>query len=303
MVLILCQNNSATIRKTLESVLAFGPILVGDLGSSDNTLDICEEFGAQIKHIRCDTRDQARNKLCEDAQGPCLWIEPWEIVISASGKSLEGTAYATVLQNKTITKEIRIWDGSPRFINPIFERLDLETDQEKDIVIYSNGGALPANVMESIEIWKAQEPLATAPYYYQSAVLFSTGKMDDFLRVAEHYLFMEKSVSMSAIMMRYYFSIAQVIHRKTARPALQNLNLCLCAKPLMAEFWCLTGDVYYHLMQNFDLAREFYENAILMGRKRLKADLWPMEIVKYNTYPKKLIESCDQILSTTARLA
>ena len=88
-------------------------------------------------------------------------------------------------------------------------------------------------------------------------------------------------------------------HKKRVKPALQNLNLCLCAKPLMAEFWCLTGDVYYHLLHDFKKAKQFYHNAIVLGHHRLKSDKWPMDITKYNTYPSKMIESCDELLKST----
>jgi len=98
-------------------------------------------------------------------------------------------------------------------------------------------------------------------------------------------------------MIRYYLALAYLIHHRKVKPALQNINLCLCAHPLMAEFWCLIGDVYYHLLKRFDYAKDFYENAIILGARRLKKDKWPMDISKYESYPKKMIESCDQITS------
>ena len=105
---------------------------------------------------------------------------------------------------------------------------------------------------------------------------------------------------MSSVMLRYYYAYVQLIHFKDAQACLKNINLCLCAKPLMSEFWCLMADVYYHLLHQFQFAKEFYENAIIMGNKRLKTDKYPMDISKYKSYPLKMIDSCDKIVSKTS---
>ena len=45
------------------------------------------------------------------------------------------------------------------------------------------------------------------------------------------------------------------------------------------------------------MANEFYENALILGKKRLGSDRWPMDISKYEKYPKMMIDSCNKILS------
>jgi hypothetical protein len=101
-------------------------------------------------------------------------------------------------------------------------------------------------------------------------------------------------------MTRYYYAFVQLTQKRAVRPTLQNLNICLCLKPLMAEFWCLSGDVYYHILSQFELAKEFYENALILGSKRLNDDIWPMDVSKYKKYPTMMIDSCDKILKKKA---
>lgn len=298
---LLTKNNESTILKTLESVKGFGRIVVGDLGSTDRTVDVCKAMGAEVYIVPDLTRSQARNWLIKKHDGPHLMIEPWEILVQGGCLLKEvksGAYYSTIIHNKVLTKEIRVWNGNYQFTNPVFERLTEDTENELGFVFYSTGGIDYEEATRGIAKWKESEPLAVAPHYYHSCLLLSQGLWDDYLKVAEHYLFLDKSESMSAIMTRYYCAFVQLTQKRLVRPTLQNLNLCLCSKPLMAEFWCLTGDVYYHLLHKFDLAIEFYENAQLMGSRRTKADKWPMDIAKYNQYPAKMIKSCEKILDS-----
>ena len=69
-------------------------------------------------------------------------------------------------------------------------------------------------------------------------------------------------------------------------------------KPIMAEYWCVLGDVYYHLAGDYDRAKRFYRNAIILGQKRKEDDMWPVELSKYNTYPEKMIKSCEELLKS-----
>lgn len=99
---------------------------------------------------------------------------------------------------------------------------------------------------------------------------------------------------MSAIMTNYYCSMVQCYIKKNYQEATRFLIPCLAVRPAMAEFWCLLGDIYYADNQN-QKAKCFYENASILGTRRLKNDGWPMEISKYKTYPEKMIEACDKM--------
>ena len=198
--------------------------------------------------------------------------------------------------NKTITKEIRAWSGSPKFVNPVYETID-DSGAESDILFYSSGRQDHADIIEGVRKWKEKCPTSIAPYYYEACTYLSIGQWQQFLKLSEHYMFLDKSTSMSAMMNRYYYSLVNMVHLKKLRPVLQNMSLCLSVKPLMSEFWCLAADAHYHINKRFDIAKQLYENAIILGSKRLKNDKWPMDLTKYKSYPSKMIESCDALLS------
>lgn len=300
---LLTKNNAETIRKTLESLVVANPkIVIGDYGSTDDTLKICREFGADVTSVSGMKRNEARNYLMRKSSDSLnIWIEPWEAIVqnhSILFNFKENAGHVRVIQSGTASWEIRLWRGDVKFINPVFERLDINDAKQTGLVLFSKGSIDPETTLTAISQWKNDSPLMNQPHYYHACVLLSQGKYEDFLRTAEHYLYLDKSNSMPAIMTRYYYAMIQMTVKRLVKPTLQNMNLCLCVKPLMAEFWCLTGDVYYHLLNKFEMAKEFYENAIVMGSKRLVTDLWPMDIAKYGKYPKIMIESCDSILST-----
>lgn len=295
---LLTKNNAKTVAQALESVVSVSDtILVGDLGSTDRTVDICERYGAHI--IRMDDRDRsaARNRLIEEApEGLNMMIEPWEVLAQGHQNIAEG--YAKILNNQTISKEVRIWSKG-RFVNPVYERLNSEVKNDVDVLFYGVGSRDYDEDLRMVELWLNDNPRASAPYYYKACCLMALGRYDEFLKTAEHFLFLDKS-SMSSVMARYYLSMIYLMHKRQYKPVLQNINLCLCAQPLMAEFWCLLGDAYYHLLRRFVDAKDFYENAMFLGSRRLANDKWPMDISKYNQYPQKMIDSCSKIIGTRA---
>lgn len=299
---LLTKNNQATIRTTLESLASIeSQIMVGDFGSNDQTKKICLEFGAQVYDLIGHQRHVARNKLLSlSSTSQHFWIEPWEAVIKGHAelsKFDSKAGYVTILQDKILTHEVRLLNNTCKFINPVFEKVDVEHADESTALLSCLGSIDTNDAIIALDHWKIEDPFKPDPYHYHACLLLKESKYDEFITMAERYLFMDKSRSMASIMMRYYYAMVQLLHKHKFKPALQNLNLCLCEKPLMAEFWCLTGDVYYHLLHKFQEAREFYENAILLGSRRLREDKWPMDISKYKSYPNKMIESCNNILN------
>ena len=49
------------------------------------------------------------------------------------------------------------------------------------------------------------------------------------------------------------------------------------------------------VIKKFDHAKEFYENALIRGQRRLATDRWPMDSSKDGVYPRTMIESCEHI--------
>lgn len=295
---ILTKNNEKTIVTTLESLRSINAnIIIGDYGSTDGTLEICKKFNVKVKKINSNiSRNVARSQLSSDSLN--LFIEPWEIIKSdlSSIKLESNQGYVGVIKNGTITWEIRLWKGIQLFKNIVFEQLEPKSPEKTSIILFSNNDSDMNEMLEKVEKWIIENPFDKSPYYYKSCILLSQGKYKEFIRVADHYLLLDKNQSMSSVMTRYYYAVVQLTQNKLVKPTLQNLNLCLCVKPLMAEFWCLTGDVYYHLLNKYRTAKEFYENALFMGSRRLSTDVYPMNISKYNHYPKLMIKSCNELI-------
>lgn len=298
---ILTKNNEKTIQRCLQSVaIPNWEIRVGDLGSSDQTVELCRRFKVEVLKVSNMKRDQARAEL--STEGINVMLQPWE-VFAQGHRILDqpvSDSYVKILNGQSLSKEIRIWNGKDPFENPVFEQPTRTTNNELGIIFSSIGERNYEEDLQNVRKWKESQPILATPYYYESLCMLALGKQDDFLRVAEHYLFLDRTGTIAPTMTRYYCALVYLFKEKV-RPTLQCLNLCLSANPLMAEFWCLTGDVYYHLLNRFEMALEFYENAQIMGARRLKTDQWPMDIPKYRSYPEKMIRSCRAIIAKSAQ--
>jgi len=144
--------------------------------------------------------------------------------------------------------------------------------------------------------WHLKEPNNPDVFYYHAACLLAMGKHKDFLNVSERYMRLSRGKTVAATMNKYYYSMVKSLINKQNIPAVQNLIQCLGVNPLMAEFWCLLGDIYYQNIKRYDMAKEFYENAIILGASRPKEDKWPIDVSKYEEYPQKMIESCKNMI-------
>ena len=299
---IITRNNRDVIRNTIESAKSItNKILIGDISSQDGTPELCKKLGCSVINFEPKTaQDYARNKLIQlsDTEWQ-MWLNPWEIVVQGQqhiGKNDQ--QIVSIFQENTLTKETRVWNKSSRlkFKNPIYETLGI-VGQNSPITIYSSSKYDYEYNLHMTEEWKSRCPTIPEPYYYYALTLLSQGKYDLFLNASEHYMFLEQKPTKSNIINRYYYSLIQIYHKKNIKPALQNINICISVQPLMAEFWCLIGDIYYHMYNKFTTAKDFYQNAIFLGSHRMNNDNYPMDISKYKEYPEKMINSCDEIMS------
>ncbi len=278
-------------------------LLVGDCGSRDGTIAYCLGLGAQVSRFY--DLSEARNDLAKRTQTAWqMYLEPWETILS--GQELlrhwleEGgptVVRCPVLRDEVVTKEVRIWQRSAglRFQNPVFEHLPDEGAVHADIWIYSPPQPTNEETSSRVKAWKDRHPTLAEPLYYEACLALASRQNLEFLRLAESYLFVEKNqASMSAIMTRYYMALVQCYVARNGGEAIRNALICLGARPTMAEFWCLVGDIFFQGRQ-YAKAKNFYESAIAIGERRRQDDAWPMEIAKYLDYPKEMIARCDEI--------
>jgi tetratricopeptide (TPR) repeat protein len=297
---LLTKNNENDIEQALQSVIGLdAPILIGDQGSIDNTVEICRKFKIQTIIVPTGDNSAAREILIKNTKTTwAFYIHPWEI-LAGGHKSLleipkENSYLCQIFQNNLIFKEIRLWNITNGFMfhNPVFETLyDSNAKIFKDIIIYSKKP--PLTDIDTIKKWKKTYPTSPNPYYYEACVLLQQGKYKDFISIANHYLFLEKE-GISSVMLKYYLAMIYCHQLKDYKSAIMHLMPCLAVRPLMAEFWCLLGDIYYQ-QSNFQKATAFYENAIILGGQRDLLDEWPIEIDKYKLHPQKMIDSWKEI--------
>jgi glycosyltransferase involved in cell wall biosynthesis len=295
------KNNEKTIEKALKSVVFLGgEIIIGDLGSTDGTLDICRKYQAKIHQISAgDGYHKARNKLIEKSDNEWhFFLEPWETLAYGAQEIKEpGAYYVKVIRNDIITKEIRLWKKGTHFSNPVHECIVDSHARELNVIIYSSPST-HGNHPLLIERWKVKSPAASEPYYYEACSLLAAGKYDEFILTAEKFLFRDNKKFMPVVMTRYYLAMVYCHIKKDPIAAVKQIIPCLIVKPLNAEFWCILGDIHF-LSRKYKKAAIFYENAMILGSKRLKTDLWPMEIKKYKEYPLEMREKCEKILASS----
>lgn len=294
---LLITNNEKTIAATLESLSSLRcNIVVGNMGSCDKTPQICLKYGAEVIDIgqKIDL-SKVRNSL----MGPewNMYLHPWEILASGheeiNNVSKDSSYYFPIYKNNIVTHEIRLWKNI-KFCNPIYETISSNTQNMLPAIVYSkNAPYYFDNVLERIKEWRSHT-MAHEAIYYEAFALLENRKFEEFAVLSEHYLSLDAR-SMSSIMMRYYLSAVQLKIFKDASKSVRNVMTCIVHKPLMAEFWCLLGDIYYQ-QKRYKKSKSFYENAIFLGSKRLNSDIWPIEIDKYHNYPTYMIANIEKIL-------
>jgi tetratricopeptide (TPR) repeat protein len=294
---VVTKNNAKTIQNTLDSVKPLNcPVKITDLGSSDGTPSLVRRLGYDVEHMEAD-RDAALGKSSFGKSGWHFLIRPGEILAEGHRTlaTFRGTAAnVRLIRDSFISYEVRVWTGETGFRNPVWPYPTVESDKLIGVNLF--GSDNNPNAMSEVMAWQAKAPTLGEPRFCKAMILFAQGKYKEFMAEAEQYIFLEKKSSRSVVMTRYHHALANLLTGGKASDSLKQLNLCVCVAPLMAEFWCAMGDVYYHRLGKFEDAIQFYENAMFLGAKRMSTDLWPMDIMKYEEYPKQMIDSCRKII-------
>jgi tetratricopeptide (TPR) repeat protein len=245
-------------------------------------------------------RNELRNRNISTCWNVAL--EPWETIVAGQGlllKTIQSSApnvYKIMINNgDVITKEARLWhkDKKVNWVNPVFETIQ-NSDQSTVLPVVISSSPKQSYVQEDLEQviqWRNTNPLTTEPIYYESLLLMMMGKYDEFIQKANNYLFNCNKMTNKVIMMRYYLASIFCHVKRSPKQSLENLLIPLSLKPLMAEFWCLLGDIYHFISGDYKKAGMFYRNAMVMGKERSTTDHLPIQISKYEKYPKLMLES------------
>lgn len=265
-------NYNQNLDNTLKSINFPTEILIGNIGN---------HFDYPYKSIKLslnNDRSKACNELVKSAKDWIFYLKPGEVVLEANFDDLNinFSYFVEILTGNVITKETRLWHKSKnlQFVNPIFEVLH-DNSIFSGITLSADPEPLDLDLLEN---WKKTHPFSHEPYYFEALYKLKEKKYQEFLTLADYYLFKEKT-SVAAVMLCYYVSIVHCFVTLDYDQAINNLIYCLGENVLMAEFWCLLGDIYSQLKE--DKAILFYENASILGKRRLKTDPFPIIIDKY----------------------
>jgi len=301
---IIIKNNQTTIENCLLSLAPLkADLRIIDIGSTDTTPEICRGLGYQVLR---GSLNQDYSALRNENLSPTwnMWLDPHEELLTGHDeinmivKENEKHAFNfSIIQGTVLTKEIRLWNTGLKFTNPVYETIK-GTGRDLDWLILSKQSQLDLDHRASlVEAWKKEKPLAKEPYYYQALTALLRRNYQEFQRLADYYLSIDRQ-EMASLMLRFYLATVQAYELDRLNEAARNILICIAAKPVMAEFWCLLGDIQYRL-RNYQKAIAFYENAIHLGSRRLKADPWPMDVSKYKEYPLKMIADSEKIMRET----
>lgn len=294
-ILILNKNDP---RAAIDSIGSLNPqeIIVGTY------LPIKDIPGIKKVELKASTNySKDLNELIKLAKTPwILYLKDNEMLLQ-SEEDLANlfeteTVYGVqVLQEDAIIKEPRLWHSSlpVKFKNPVFEKLNTDPARIIKTIIYQNESK-DEKESELLELWRKNQPLSIDACYYKAFAQLAAGQYQDFKTLISHYIFKITKQDIPSIMARYYLALIQGLVFNELQQALQNITFCVAENPLMAEFWCLLGDLHLKL-DRFDKAKAFYENAQILGSRRLALDFWPMQISKYKTYPQAMIEKCAKV--------
>ena len=308
---VLIQNHEKIIEKTINSISCFSSkIIAVNIGSTDKTVDVCKKLGVDVIRLSYNgNKSELRNVIVDKTE--TLWqfyINPGEFLFSGVDSIIKELSIVetnkdinsyklNVINNGILSKEIRLWKKGRglEFVNPVFETIVDSKAKNLNSSLYSSVPVDLEKCIKEIKKWQKERPFDSSAYYYEACILLSSRKYEEFLRIANQFLFHHKDKGISSYMTRYYCSLVYCYFYKNYDLTISSLMPCIEKNPLMAEFWCLLGDAEYYISKNYDKAKEHYENAIILGSRRPKDDDWSLEIVKYKKYPEKMIENCNRI--------
>lgn len=293
---MLVRNNGATVRRTLDSLTPLeARLVVGDLGSSDGTPDICREYGAEVVGLKWEKDySAARNSLVAD--GMNMMMEPWETLAGGADEvaAADGNFNVTVVRGGVVSREIRLWRDL-KFRNPVYETLEDDgAGFLGGVAIVSRGG--PDRRGEALEIcreWADRRPTSPDPWYYSAFASLALGMTDEFLTRSERYMAMTGKFGHAELQVCYRMAMT-LAARKEHSKAMEVIAGCIFHRPAFAEFWCLAGDIF---LVNGDLgrARVMYLNALTVGSRRMASDPSPLEVSKYRDHPEKMLAYLEEM--------
>lgn len=299
---LIVKNHQATIEAAIQSLLPLGGNIIAiDIGSDDETPQICKRYGASVKKVAWE-QHYGQVRTIAQVDGWNFLLEPWEklhaghdVVLSC----LESVGKYAVqrLENGILTKSVRLWHGKHKFSVPVCGELPLSGSQLINALIISENQT-PADFEQVVSNWQESAPLNPEPQYYAALRLLRAGNYQQFIVAANQSVFMGLRGT-KLIMLLYQMSLVEIYVLNNIPAAISRLAQCIAVNPTLAELWCLLGDAHYKLGA-YGKAITFYENGMLLGSQRQNLDPYPLEISKYKEYPQAMLKSCQEMIASSA---
>lgn len=292
--IITTQVNNKYLKQCIQSIKEVSSEII-----------ICSTERIEIEGCRVISLDKitdyskTRNNLIKSSKNEWnFYIQPYEVLSSLfdlNSLNKDKVYKFPIIENGIIAYETRLWHKSKniKFINPAYEYLDENMNYELLPDIYSAGNK--DDYSKILSNWIGRQPTHPEPIYYKAMSLLKQSKYKEFLSYADQFMFIKEKKNLnSQLLIQYYQAMVLFSEYKDANGAIKKIMECIVAKPNIAEFWCLLGDIYYHLIKDWIKAKQFYKNAIILGQNRMSNEVLPMEIAKYRKYPEQQIKRIDR---------
>ncbi len=295
---IITMNHQQTIERCLDSISCFENINIVDLNSSDNTISLCGKKYTvkQYKNIKDISRIINEN----------LDANKWNLILYGNEVLMKGleelkeicsskeqlSFNVKILYKNTVNQELRLWNKNLTFKNPVCETVEDEKSLNSKSILFKSLDCDNENFLikkNIIEEWKKNEPLNLEVYYYEAMNELMLKNYNKFIALSVYYL-KQKSSGFSSALLCYYLAIVYGSILNDWNKAIQFMASCIDYDPTVAEFWCFLGDIYFNLNQKIK-ALSFYENALILGKKRKSTNAWSIDVSKYKIYPEKMIKA------------
>jgi glycosyltransferase involved in cell wall biosynthesis len=299
--IIITRNDEKCIKNCIESLHKLeGEIIVGDLESSDKTIDILKKYNVTIVNLKWEkSYSKAWNQLLSNINDWVFVINPGEVLSWAEEVELEDeSSYSVdVISNGWIHQSSRIWHTKNKYkmINPIFEHCEKDFTNLFPAILSANTGRKSSEVISIINDWKSNFPTNHETSYYQAMAFLGAGNLNSFISSANEFLFRAKEIDNLVILIWLYLASIYFIkkdYNQTEKLAAQ----IIAEKPWIAEAWCLAGNAAREKGQ-IGRASMLYRLAILCGSQRPRSEKLPMNIKSYKEEPEKFLTEFDSIVA------
>jgi len=311
---IITTHNEPYLEKCLQSVSELNPeYVIGYTGDiSKEEYKICLKYAPYSTYVIewNDNFSEVRNFIKNKTESPwIIWIDSDETIspdsinkiieLIESGPKGLYHKFRLIHENTTMGQVRMFYNKDTiKWSYPIHERIIFDTlpIDHYDIEIIHHINNINRSSERNIRILKnvLSKDETNPEYHFYLAIEFHLiGKQMKALLHAEKFLYyinIEK-IDIRKMYMRYLIAWINIFHIKNYQKAIEILLAQLIMNCNISEFWCLLGDAYLSLGK-FDLAKQFYKNAITMGEFKYD-NMWLVDLDKYDKYPKSKIKYCE----------